>query len=212
LELRYTTDGSPPTAESPRYDGPIRIEQTSRVSAALFTAKGMRRGNIHSREYRKVQTTTSSSAVDPNTLTPGLRFHYYEGPFQKVPRFEDLKSLRSSVAEHLDVSKLAERKDHFAFLFEGYVQVPRAGIYTFRTRSDDGSRLWIHDKLVVDNDGSHSKRTRRGQVALKAGLHPIRLAYFEDHLGQALELGWNLPNGENANSANGSIQVYCKKY
>ena len=85
------------------------------------------------------------------------------------------------------------REDGFALLFEGYLRVPRAGIYQFALKSDDGSRLILHDTVVVDNDGSHSARVRRGRIALAAGLHPLRIEYFEDYMGQELSLRWTGP-------------------
>ena len=45
---------------------------------------------------------------------------------------------------------------------------------------DDGSRLWIGDELVVDNDGLHGMVERTGSIALLQGKHPIRIAFFEN--------------------------------
>jgi hypothetical protein len=63
--------------------------------------------------------------------------------------------------------------------FEGFFDAPVDGLYTFRTISDDGSRLWIGGALVVDNDGLHEARERSGVVALKAGPHHIAIAFFQ---------------------------------
>ena len=52
-------------------------------------------------------------------------------------------------------------------------------MYTFYTRSDDGSRLWVGDTLVVDNEGAHAAQTRRGRIALQAGWHPFVVAYWQ---------------------------------
>jgi hypothetical protein len=45
---------------------------------------------------------------------------------------------------------------------------------------------------VIDNDGSHSASSREGYMALKAGYHPIEIQYFEDFLGETLQLGYRL--------------------
>jgi hypothetical protein len=50
-------------------------------------------------------------------------------------------------------------------------------VYTFHTTSDDGSRLWIGEVLVVDNDGLHAAQTRSGRIALQAGRHPFIVGY-----------------------------------
>nr|MBK9649903.1 DNRLRE domain-containing protein [Bacteroidota bacterium] len=72
-----------------------------------------------------------------------------------------------------------EVNDNFAFNFTGYVEVPTDGNYTFYCNSDDGSRLYIGNSLVVDNDGLHSKYEAIGTIGLKAGKHALRVEYFE---------------------------------
>ena len=81
----------------------------------------------------------------------------------------------------------------FALVFSGWVRVPQDGVYTFTLRSDDGSTLDVGGRRVVDNDGPHGPRAIAGQVALRAGLHPIRLRFFEGGGGHALELRWSGP-------------------
>ena len=97
----------------------------------------------------------------------------------------------------LDPETIAQRIDHYAIRYTGYVDIPKSGIYTFYLRSDDGSKLYLHDDLVVDNDGSHSSITKQGMMALKKGLHPIRIEYFEDFLGQELRLWYDGPGIKN---------------
>ncbi len=46
----------------------------------------------------------------------------------------------------------------------------------------------IDNKLIVDNDGSHSARLKSGRVALESGLHTIRVLYFEDYMGEELNV------------------------
>jgi len=48
--------------------------------------------------------------------------------------------------------------------FSGFIDVPADGQYTFYTSSDDGSKLYIDNQLVVNNDGEHSLRERSGQL------------------------------------------------
>jgi len=68
--------------------------------------------------------------------------------------------------------------------------VPEDGMYTFYTASDDGSRLWLNGKLVVDNDGLHGMREKSGIVALSAGHHELLVRYFEKTGGDDLEVLW----------------------
>jgi hypothetical protein len=72
------------------------------------------------------------------------------------------------------------RDDNFAFRFTGFISVPADGGYTFFTASDDGSSLSVGNAVVVDNGGLHSLQEKSGFVALKAGMHPITVTYFEN--------------------------------
>ena len=87
----------------------------------------------------------------------------------------------------------AMQEDHFAFIFEGLIDVPEEGIYTFRTTSDDGSVLYIDNQQVVNNDGGHAAVAATGLIPLKKGLHTFKLLYFEDYEGESLDVDWKLP-------------------
>lgn len=190
FHLRYTTDGSEPTARSPLYTEPIVLEKTTTIKARIFDAEDRGRSEVLEKTFRKVQPYAPVK-LKKAQLQNGLSYNYYEGDFStQIPGFDSLTVKKTGITKNFDIEALSMRKNHFALQFEGYIEIPEAGIYTFYTRSDDGSRLYIHDEPVVDNDGSHSARTRYGNVALEAGLHPIRIDYFEDFLGQELELGY----------------------
>jgi hexosaminidase len=70
----------------------------------------------------------------------------------------------------------------------GFIRVPRKGIYTFFLSSDDGSRLTVGDRVVVNHDGPHSMAERAGQIALHRGWHPIEIRYFQSGRGYGLHL------------------------
>jgi hexosaminidase len=95
--------------------------------------------------------------------------------------------VRDTVAALVDVPRFA-RAEHWGARLTGYVRVPADGVWTFRLTSDDGSRLWIGEQLLVDGDGPHTAQERGGAVALRAGWHPIRVDYFQAGGGAALSL------------------------
>ena len=76
----------------------------------------------------------------------------------------------------------------FGTIMNGFIRVPRKGIYTFFLTSDDGSSLQIDGQMVVDNDGYHSMLERQGQVALHRGWHPLEVRYFQGGGGAAVRL------------------------
>jgi len=64
-------------------------------------------------------------------------------------------------------------------IFEGFVSVEQDDLYTLYVNSDDGSRIYVGDQLLVDNDGLHAMNEESGQILLAAGLHSIRIEFFE---------------------------------
>ena len=82
----------------------------------------------------------------------------------------------------------ARSEDHFGYDFRSYIKIPKKGVYYFDIASDDGSRLFIDGKEIIDNDGSHSQEFVAGKVALDEGFHEMRVLYFEDYMGQSLKI------------------------
>ena len=139
----------------------------------------------------EIATANYLPASDVKKGQPGLRYEYMEienGRCKKVDQMSLMKVKASGILPNFDITG-APAVDHFGYIFEGYIDIPAKGIYQFYTYSDDGSQLFIDGNLVVDNDGGHSARRREGKIALEAGLHPIKLYYFEDYMGQELEVG-----------------------
>lgn len=193
LEVRYTLDGSDPTGASTQYTGPLSLSETTTVKAAFFDEQGNRRSRTFSQTYTRLEPL---SPVPATGLQPGLAYEYFEGNFSKLDEVKTARPLKNGVATDFDIQKVAEKKDHFAIIYQGYLDIPADGVYTFSTYSDDGSRLYLHDQLVVDNDGSHSARLRKGLMPLKKGIHPIRIEYFEDYDGETLVVKVTGQDGE----------------
>ena len=71
--------------------------------------------------------------------------------------------------------------------------MPADGVYTFYLFSDDGSKMWVGADTVVDHDGLHSACEASGQIMLKAGNHPITVAYFQARGAYRLEVHYEGP-------------------
>jgi len=68
--------------------------------------------------------------------------------------------------------------EFFGVVYDGYINVPADGNYTFYTTSDDGSSLMIDGVLITDNDGAHGESEEAGYVKLAAGLHKVKVQYY----------------------------------
>ena len=84
----------------------------------------------------------------------------------------------------------------FMVRWSGSLQIATSGEHGLYTHSDDGSRLYIDDKLVVDNWGPHSMTKKAGKVTLTAGAHAIRVIFQQGGGGAGCIVGWTPPGGK----------------
>jgi hypothetical protein len=86
------------------------------------------------------------------------------------------------------------RTDGFSARWTGWI-VPRAsGTWNFFTLADDGVRLWIDDRLIIDDWKVHGSEEHAGRVELEAGRrHAIRLEYFDRVSMARITLSWSGP-------------------
>jgi hexosaminidase len=190
-EIHYTLDGTPPTAESPRYEAPLRVPVTgapTTVAAAVFLPGG----RASPPRMARVSRATLRPAVTPPQagLLPGLLVAYHERAFSSAAAVDSaavdaLPPTRSATAFRIGLQGF-ERAVAFGLRFGGFVRVPADGIYTFSLSSDDGSVLRIGGDRVVDNDGWHSEEARTGQAALAAGIHPVEILFVQGSGASAL--------------------------
>ncbi|MFC4852720.1 ricin-type beta-trefoil lectin domain protein [Actinophytocola glycyrrhizae] len=83
--------------------------------------------------------------------------------------------------------------DHFVSEVTGNIDVATAGTYNFRLTSDDGSRLWLDDRVVIDHDGLHGPTAKDGSVQLTTGYHALRIEHFDNTVDQQITLQWQPP-------------------
>jgi len=117
----------------------------------------------------------------PAEALSSLKYNFYEGkwkksknldllepdaktePWKKMPNLDKQKPAKSGEAKNFDLS-VSELKNGFALRFTGKINIPKNGKYSFFLSSDDGSKLSINGKEVVDHDGIHP--------VLEGGLYP----------------------------------------
>jgi hypothetical protein len=85
----------------------------------------------------------------------------------------------------------------FSVEWTGSVQAPAAGIYTFYTQSDDGVRLWVDNKLLIDNWTNHSstENSKTIQLFVPGKKYSIRMQFYDDTWDATAKLSWKTPGG-----------------
>ncbi|RKX40128.1 MAG: hypothetical protein DRP64_13135, partial [Verrucomicrobia bacterium] len=118
-------------------------------------------------------------------------------PLYAVPNFDwslvESHPAFGGMVEQFDLSEVL-RFDNIFVQFKGYIDIETSGSYTFYLNSDDGSKLWIDDALIVDNDGIKSSPTElSGSTSLNVGKHRIEVGYFHNTATPELEVNWSGP-------------------
>jgi YVTN family beta-propeller protein len=183
-KIHYTLDGSEPTPESPEYKGKITITSSTELKTKAFWETNLG-SKTKSAEFKKA--VLLNPAGNENTAV-GILFKYYYGDWEKLPDFEKLQEVRASTISELNIDSLKPRDANWGAVFTGFINVPVDGLYTFYLGSDDGSRMFIQDQMVIDNDGLHGSSEVPGKIALKKGKHPFRIEFFQGSGGQELTL------------------------
>jgi cytochrome c len=139
--------------------------------------------------------------------TPGLwaRFYFVGRPMEQLPVLVANQTPNVSVVvpvldlageEGKPAALLGEIETTFLARVEGFLTVAKRGKYGLRLTSDDGSRLALDGRTVIDHDGLHSATPRSVDLELAAGEHPLAIDMFQTYGGWALKLEWKTPGTE----------------
>ncbi|MBC8063982.1 MAG: family 20 glycosylhydrolase, partial [Chlorobia bacterium] len=184
--IRYTIDGTEPTPKSPIYQGPIRLNRAGMVKAAIFRPNGTK--------SETVSVAAVSIRPDESPKIQGVNRKVLQGTFAKCPEIAQFTNLPSKNVTEIGVGEFANQ-DNYALHFEGFVRIPADGEYTFYLGSDDGSRMWLGEQLVVDHDGLHGFIEKRLRVRLPKGDYPFRIVMFEQAGAESVRLSYETAGG-----------------
>ena len=123
-------------------------------------------------------------------IPSGLRGDVYFIPPESwaLPKFENLKPVGRIYTSSLNIAPrdftagfpgVTKRIEWFAIDYTGRFWIEKPGKYRFALSSDDGSKLYVDDRLLVDNDGVRAPQTETGSLNLAGGIHRIRVSYFQ---------------------------------
>ncbi len=180
-EIRYTLDGTEPNAQAELFDGSLTFSEPALIKTKAFTANGGR---------------SKTSAVEFLSPLNGVHYKYYEGDWQELPNYSRLNPVKESKIAQFDLTAVDKRADHYSIQFESELQVDQPGTYTFELMSDDGSMMWVNGQALIDLNGPGGARSKTGEIALDAGRHAIRVAYFETYGDNVLDVRYSGPGIE----------------
>src|SRR2546423_13819515 len=155
-------------------------------------------------------TETDALAIPPENLRTGgaqskvgLNAAFFANP--DLPRPPILKRIYSEVnfGCNGDPPGPGVSGMNFSARWTGELVPSADGDYRLGGSADDAFRLYLDDKLLVDDWSSHSERTMTAPVHLQAGhAYAVRMEYFQRAWGSAARLLWLPPDlGSDAEQA-----------
>ncbi|MCP4978120.1 MAG: hypothetical protein GY931_18380, partial [Maribacter sp.] len=165
--IRYTLDGSEPNSSSQIYKKPLIVTNSTIIVARAYL-DGYKSSMISKMSY---------DFIDPDKN--GINWNYYEGSFTVLPDLEKLQSVKSGEVFQFGLNEIELPKYNFGLTFNSFIKIEIDGEYEFSISSNDGSKLYVNNKLIVDNDGEHGPRQLSGSIYLYKGMHPISAEYFQ---------------------------------
>jgi len=187
-EIRYTTDGSEPSASSDVYKGPFELKKSSVVRAKDF--KAGKESSVTNQALQILEPHEPASVMNPSS---GLDYSYYEnGEWRGFPELDSLKPAKTGTADNIGIGP-STLTFGYGLKFGGYVKVPHDGVYTFFLRSNELSRLIVDGETLAMSQSR--KRQYSGAIALKAGFHTIEASIYFPTEGpeRTFEISWEGP-------------------
>lgn len=186
-----------------RVNGDNSLTYIGTTDKTTYVVSGLVENTQHTFVVRAKDLTGNLSPSSSQTTVTvqfcGVNFKLYKNsPWNSVDELREVEVHYRGHSDNFDINIIdqyfPDDLNYFGFVFEGYIWINNPGNYTFTTNSDDGSKLWINDQQVVDNDGRHGRQDREGSVNLSAGRHKIKVAFFQANQGYGLDVSYRGPD------------------
>ncbi|MGA8026468.1 MAG: PKD domain-containing protein [Bryobacteraceae bacterium] len=134
----------------------------------------------------------------------GVNYGYYEGSWSQVPDFGEMTPIAKGTVSGFDPA-VRKRPQNYALVFEGYIDVPADGGYTFTLLSRDGGKLEIDSAVVATSPSPVAQvcgsvgnmvQEAKGSLGLRKGMHAVRVSVTHTTGEDAFALRWEGPRIE----------------
>lgn len=159
--------------------------------------------NVTQPGWYKLYVFGTQPNADFGDVVGGTTFSIFRNdpnlPTHDAAKFTDLKLTR--IDETIDFAWNGNppvaglKADNFAVEWTGQIVPIYNEEYTFYTNSDDGMRLWIDGRLVIDDWAFHGARETPGKITLTANkAYSIKVQYYQNTYGAVAQLFWSSPS------------------
>jgi beta-glucosidase len=151
------------------------------------------------------------TSLDPAVLAPpgagrgvhGLFGEYYDNPdlqgfpvAERIDQRIEVSLGRQPAADEIALLPKGIKPQNFSIRWAGSLTPEKTGAYEFSARADDGVRLYIAGKLLIDGWTQMPRTGKQATIALEANhAYPIRIEYVQRTGAATLRIGWQLADG-----------------
>ena len=194
-DIHYTLDGTEPVISSPVSAGPITLTRSSALKLRAFSPH---------RTPSEIQTVTFTK-LEPlqpileTNVSHGLQFRIFRGRWDRMPDFDRLIAARTGIADRVSLSPAADIDKDYAIVFDGFLRIEHDGLYSLQTESHNTSAVYVDGKLITSIElwsDSIDPWDRSGWVALRAGMHRLRVIGIHANGRQSLAVSMRNENDE----------------
>lgn len=147
--------------------------------------------HLSDEEAREIASFLTATKTE-ESVSPNYKYEVFSGSWDKLPDLNQQTKKFEGTSVGLDLS-VARSGNNYAIRFSSFFALASKGKYRFHLGSDDGSKLYINDELIADCDGIHPHQFVSGETELDAGVHQIRIEYFQGGGEASLDLEWESP-------------------
>ena len=135
----------------------------------------------------------SSEMLNVNSR-PGLKAEYFKNISLKgKPFFSKIDPISNSDLVRGAMIPDLKGVDKFSIRWSGKIKAPQTGNFNFKVTGDDGYRLTIGDKVLVEDWSDHDMTTKSNHIHLEKGKsYNFKLEYFQSSGRQRLYVSWQL--------------------
>ncbi len=190
-KIYYTLDGSEPSQQSNSYDKPITVNKTATIKFAAYK-NGLLPSLTVRETVKKLEFEKFTNYENKKQFAPGLKYKYYEAKVMFVRELDKAEPIKSGIIANFNIDNRT-RDEYFAYIYEGYLKIPKDGVYTIYNKTNDGSILYIDGKEFINSDGGHPASERYKTIALRKGMYKIAQKYFQMAGGYMNQVSWKGP-------------------
>lgn len=138
-------------------------------------------------------------------VSGNVKVEYFYAEWNILGDFDSMDSYKEDTLWKIDYDDnggrnfaTSDRTDNVAALFKGFMNFDEEGTYKLCVNSDDGSKVYVRNQLVINNDGLHGPVEKCADIdgSFGSGIYSVRVEFFERGGGALCTLKWQPPSSD----------------